>query len=259
MCIRDSGDVNKSPWQNLCIQLNQKNIVSCSTRKSPLLDIILVPTNENAFSTLVKDPIANSDHNTIYIIKEKNTNTQLPHEFFDYRSSHLNSFKEKIDKINWNQLSLLNNANEKILYFNNEFTNCMKVIPKISVKFSRNDKMWITPLTKHLINLRWKAFRNKQFHLYDHYKQKVRQEIYKSKKIWYAKCKKSKKGLWQFIQTEFQTDKTSIDSLSLVYENEYKLATEINKIFSSFQLNTTSTFNNDSKIPNYAFNFLFPQ
>ena len=75
----------------------------------------------------------------------------------------------------------------------------------------------------------------------------------------YIKVKKygiqSKKGLWQFIQTEFQTDKTSIDSLSLVYENDYKLATEINKNFSSFQLNTTSTFNNHSKIPNYAFNF----
>ena len=56
-------------------------------------------------------------------------------------------------------------------YYTSIITNCMKVIPKISVKFSRNDKMWITPLT------RWKAFRNKQFHLYDHYKQKVRQEI----------------------------------------------------------------------------------
>ena len=89
------GDVNKSPWQNLCIQLNQKNIVSCPTRKSALLDIFLVPTNENAFSTLVKDPIANSDHNTIHIIKEKNTNTQLSHELFYYRSSHLYLLDEK--------------------------------------------------------------------------------------------------------------------------------------------------------------------
>jgi hypothetical protein len=62
-----------------------------------------------------------------------------------------------------------------------------------------NDKEWMTPLTKFLIEERWSAYRRRQWEKYNHLKIKVRNEIKRAKLIWANKMKKSTNGLWKLV------------------------------------------------------------
>ena len=73
-------------------------------------------------------------------------------------------------------------------------------IPTRTVIITNNDKAWMTPLTKALINDRWAAFRLGQWNLYEHLKTKVKHEITRAKLIWANKLKSSPNGLWKLVK-----------------------------------------------------------
>ena len=52
------------------------------------------------------------------------------------------------------------------------------------VHMTDRDKQWLTPLFKLLINDRWRAYRMKNWALYNHLKAKVKAEIVKAKRSW---------------------------------------------------------------------------
>ena len=70
-------------------------------------------------------------------------------------------------------------------------------IPVSFVTFTDNTKPWITPLIKQLINERWSAYRQRNYQLYNHLKQKTRKEIEKSKIIWAKKVKSQ--NMWKMV------------------------------------------------------------
>ena len=69
-------------------------------------------------------------------------------------------------------------------------------IPKKKVIMTSDDKQWMSPLTKILINEKWMAFRSRNWAKY-HLKQKVKVEIAKAKAIWAKKMKKSTNSVWK--------------------------------------------------------------
>ena len=116
-----------------------------------------------------------------------------------------------------------NTLNGKIEFFYRALDECISKIPKSEVYFSNNDKEWITPLVKHLINSRWKAFSSHNFVLYRHYQLYVKSEIIKAKK-----CMNHRSGVWNLVRKTAASPNTRILSLKENNENEEDLANRIN-------------------------------
>ena len=108
----------------------------------------------------------------------------------------------------------------------------MMTIPFEYVPISPKDKPWITPVIKMLINKRYKAFRAKQYDLYEHYKLNVKDAISRSKENWMSSTSRTASGLWKVVCA--LTNKKRNRQLSKLIESlgsPTKAAEEINKHF----------------------------
>jgi len=214
------GDFNQAPTHILTDGLHLKNIVMDNTRNNAKLDLVLVSKNLcSKFNTTVKAPLANSDHNSVYVYPDANTafNYQK-RKFLDLRKSNIDSFCDSLSTVNWNHMYSIKNVNNKCEFFQSSLQSLLKLLPTYTVTTSSRDKEWITPLCKHLINLRWKSFHEKDYVKYKHYQEKVKSEIVKSKALWADKCKRSPSGLWQFVKKSNPSSRRNI--LSLKHDNE---------------------------------------
>jgi len=224
------GDFNKAPIHILCNSLNLKNIVKESTRKNSILDYVLLSKSlSKSMFTSVRAPLSNSDHNSIFIFERKpNPPTFKYEKFFDLRASNIATFMDHLSKIHWEHCYKKNTAEEKYEYFQNELQLCINTLPSFNLKLSSKDKEWITPICKNLINLRWKSYRERDFELYTHYKNKVKEEILKSKQKWAYRCK-NKFGLWNFVNKSAPKNTAVIQSLKEEGESIPELCARINE------------------------------
>ena len=183
-------------------QLRFKNIVKGNTRGTALLDLCFISRKAaNDYRSVIEQPLSNSDHNSVVIFRntvEKKLITVR--EVFDLRESNLKTFTNDLNNVNWNFLYALHYVNKMVSFYHTQLQRCMNKIPIYQIKSTNKDKEWITPLCKHLINLRWKAFRAKNFILYKHYQNKLKLEIPKAKNIWAQKCRTRSTGLWNVVK-----------------------------------------------------------
>jgi len=224
------GDFNKFSTASLCSALNLKNIVKSNTRKNSLLDCCFISKEVYGnYKSEVRDPLSNSDHSSVYIFANNSINPNInTKSFYDLRRSNINAFICDIENINWNEFFIANNVDVMGKIFTSNIQTCIKNIPTYTIKSSSNDKKWITPLCKHLINQRWKAYRNGNFDLYYHYQAKVKQELQKAKRIWVQNCKSNKMDVWSIVKKQAPKQKSSLESLKQTHENDYDLANRIN-------------------------------
>jgi len=229
ICI--SGDFNRFDVSYLCDSLNLKNIVNANTRYNALLDYCLVSKSIYLnFCVTVKDPVSTSDHNAILCyFRHDQASQKIKKEFFDYRKSNMDLFAHSVSNIDWQPFYNTPSVDDKCHYFTNSIKRCMSLIPKYEVSMSSKDKTWITPLCKHLINKRWQAFRSHDFEKYNHYKSKVQEEIIKAKQLFYVKCKRSNKGMWQFMKKTFKSNEGHIKNLKKEDETLEILANRVNE------------------------------
>jgi len=218
LCIL--GDFNQAPLHILADGLNLKNIVMENTRINSKLDLVLFSKKlSSQYYTTVKAPLANSDHNSVYVYQNSKVDFKIQKRvFLDLRKSNIETFCDSLSTINWNNMYSIENVNQKCEFFQNSLQSLLKLLPTFTVTTTSRDKEWITPLCKHLINLRWKSFHEKDFIKYRHYKEKVKSEIVKSKALWADKCKRSPSGLWQFVKKSNPSSRRNI--LSLKHNNE---------------------------------------
>jgi len=234
------GDFNKAPVQTLCNSLNLKPIVTEKTRKDAILDQCLVSKNIHPlFQCDVEPPLANSDHNSVILFKKDRPKFEYETKtFVDLRQSNIDNFLSVMCSANWSQFYTSSDVNNKVTIFNDIFQLSIKSLPTYTIKTSNNDKKWITPTCKHLINMRWKAFRKNDVGLYKHYQQKVKDEIAKSKKIWIQKCRKKRAGLWNIVNKTASKSNPSIACLKLHTEDTQSFVNRINlELSKSFNLN----------------------
>lgn len=123
---------------------------------------------------------------------------------------------------------------------------CSSIIPRTIVTFSSNDKPWITPVLKSLINQRWHAYRTRNFPLYNVLKTKVKTEILRAKQKWANKSYSSSKSLWN-VASEVRGTKTRTDLGPIVdsFSNISQAANHINDLFCS----VFTSDNTDETIP----------
>ena len=123
----------------------------------------------------MQPPLVNLDHNSVAIFRKKKERIVLEfRKFCDLRQSNLNKFTNELQGINCENMYELKTVNEKCVFYSHAIKFCIGAVPSYTIKRTSFDKQWITPLCKHLINLRWQAFRKENFTLYTHYKEKLK-------------------------------------------------------------------------------------
>ena len=119
---------------------------------------------------------------------------------------------------------------------------CLCVIPCEVVFLSPCDKPWMTSILKLLIEKRWRAFREKNWPVYRHYKEKVSVEIKKAKRIWSSNQSKSPRGLWNIVKVERGT--RSKDPWSRLLKENGDLST----LLTNLTTELCSNFNADNDV-----------
>ena len=106
-------------------------------------------------------------------------------------------------------------------------------IPQREVIFSSKDRIWMTPLTKALINEKWRAYRQRNWPVFNHLKQKARIEILKAKSLWAAKSKSSPYGLWKLAKhLSGKEAKNELHNLISQFKTPSELAEKIASVIS---------------------------
>ena len=218
------GDFNQFDTSIFSQQFSMRNYVSMPTRNNSLLDQIWLSNSLTEFyldDASVGPPISSSDHNTVILEGKHNTSTHKNiTKVWDFRRSNVDMF-----------LYLLSIGLQDFAYrmegstvddmchdFYCIFQAALSFIPYTYVSFSKNDKPWITPILKDLINKRWNAYRLKNWPLYFHYKVRVKDELTKAKLIWTKKHINSSKNVWKVVnETRGKSNASVFDSLINAY------------------------------------------
>ena len=231
------GDFNHFDVNRLSNDLGLTDIITKATRGKNILDHVLISQDlKNAYSASnvsYLPPIGKSDHLTLAICPSYYTQTQNNirwHKVYDFRASNLEYLTRITKTVDWKAVE---NANEDVdVHWSNLHNQIMAVVneclPQKYVPISPNDKSWMTPLTKLLLNEKWEAFRASDWTKYHFLKQKVSQEIKKAKKLWATKLKGSTNGLWRL--TKHLSGKlvaTKLDQLVQNYASPRHLAEKI--------------------------------
>ena len=137
---------------------------------------------------------------------------------------------------------MLDTVELKSQFFYTKLKSITNKIPKKCIKLKSNDKPWITPIIKNLINNRWHAFKNRDFARYNHFKPKIKLEIEKRKKIWVEKEIRNNKNIWKILKDNVDIKKKEdISTFLSNFESPENCLNTINK-------NLASVFTHTEKI-----------
>jgi len=246
------GDFNKTNTCDLQNQHNLINIIEEPTRKDAILDLCFIKEkNANQYSCDIKEPIGKSDHNVIIITsyQEIPCTKSVKQYVYNLNETHRQDFIKNLSNINWSNLYNEDDIDLKTKYFYHKINEIIKKIPKKVVKMKQNDKVWITPIIKSLINDRWKAYKNKNFYLYDHLKLKIKNKISKSKKEWAEINLAKHKNPWKIFKSDVSENHNDIGKIIDSYENTIDGLNEINTTLCKVFQNNSFVIKKDYKIP----------
>jgi hypothetical protein len=250
-----AGDLNKLNCNNLCAELSLVDTVREPTRGNNILDHILISaTLCGDFDTSDILPPLNcsnghygkpSDHKAVYlrpVCYHAIENNVKYHRVLDFRESSIQCARKYLDGINFFDLYHCDDVNKMCDILYSHLYYAISMIPAETIMITTNNKKWITPLLKLLINRRWKAWRSGNMFLYCHYRDKVKNAVYKAKLSWANKCKKSVKGAWAIVNNIRGKDNIgSLDGLLCEMSSD-QLLEQITKQFSSI-------YNWNTKLP----------
>ncbi|MEL7308264.1 MAG: reverse transcriptase family protein, partial [Pseudomonadota bacterium] len=202
-----AGDFNDFPTRFLSENFNLVNCVTVPTRKDAILDNVWIDDRLSSFYPVSADvgpPLQNSDHNCIFL----RSLCSLPlHEdrratlVWDFRHSNICEYLRRLSLVDFEIITKENTVNDMCAKFYDLLSECLSAVPCETVYFSSRDKPWMTPILKLMIDKRWKAFRERNWSAYKHYKAKVSIEIKNAKRIWCEKNSKSPRGLWSVVSS----------------------------------------------------------
>jgi hypothetical protein len=215
------------------------NVVNIPTFGDSILDKFFCQNNLQSFKVATAPGLGSAlhSHNIVVISRDSQPNDDNVsidlHKVYDLRKSFVMSFCNQLATTDWSFLSTTSDVDHCVKLFYERIDSALSVIPVSFVKFTSKTKPWITPIVIDLINKRWKAFRDKNFCLYRHYKKKVKEEIVKSKKIWSDKMCNSSKGVWAIVNdVRGKTDSNSVNRIVSLFSDCVTAAESINTSFS---------------------------
>ena len=206
----DFNDFNTSIFLNY---FSLKNCVESPTRGQAILDHIWISPailDQYVSCAWVGPPLGTSDHGTVFLPTKCHafSPSQRTVKVKDYRMSHLVRFSQALSLSDFSILEYMDSLDQKCSAFYEILDNASSCIPVEYVVMNENDKPWVTPLLKLLINKRWAAYRSKDWPRYVHFKEKVKLEINKAKRIWANRQTETCRGTWTLVN-ELRGKKTS--------------------------------------------------
>ena len=239
------GDLNRLNISQLCISMNLRNTFDRPTYGNSQLDYILLSDDLCSGYTISEFPpidLSKTPHICLLAVPKSTHRdaTCVFRQVYDLRSSNVSSFVMELGCVDWSfvgdkELSL----HDKCEKFHDTLQLAVdKCVPISYVKCTRQDKPWITPMIKDMINKRWMAFRTKNFQIYNHLKVKIREEIAKSKLLWTKKAKT--KNIWRAVHAQLGTK--SSNPIMNILSNYTDIQTAVENI----NLTLTSVFSTSS-------------
>ena len=228
-----AGDFNRYDMSPLTSQFSLTNIVSRPTRNDANLDLIFV--DERLLSRYsperieVGPPIGGSDHRCVIArscdaVERRQTKM---HVLYDMRLSHILNFEQAFLENDMYSFYHEEDLEVKCQIFYRFINNALTVIPQSVVTTTSSDAPWMTPLIKHLIDDRWKAYRAQDWARFNHLKAKVKRAISRAKLTFFSKKRVTVKGLWSFVNAERGRSGNDISSL---FENDSCPEDVLNKL-----------------------------
>ena len=224
------GDFNDFEVKKLDEELDLTNIVTVPTRGANILDHILISEglkpHYDSTTLRYESPIGKSDHLTL-ILSPKQQNQKYSYidmrecTVFDYRASNISTLLQTARNVNWEaMIDEKDDVNQQWNAFHYHMVSLIEAsIPRKIVIMTNNDKHWMTPVTKMLIDEKWEAFRAKDWQRYNHLRTKVKVEIKKAKSLWTTKLNRSPNGLWKTTK-QLSGKKVKCELEGLVSENQ---------------------------------------
>ena len=122
----------------------------------------------------------------------------------------------------------------------NEAVHCsfLQCIPCHFVTMSSKDKPYVTPMIKHLINLRWDAYRRRNFPLYNYLRVKIKKMLFIEKLKWSKRAYHSPNDMWKVVNeiTGSKSTRTSAaQSIVKQFSSPEDAAKQINDAFAAMQ------------------------
>ena len=201
------GDFNQFDVKRLESALSLTDIVNRPTRGNNILDHALISENliscYDSSKVSFNPPVGKSDHLTLlitpdYCLPQYEDRRKI--KVFDFRKSNIENLVQDAATISW-QVNALDEVDDQWANLKRKVTELMhNNIPQKTVIISSRDKIWMTPLTKLIINEKWKAYREQNWRLFNHLKRKTKVEIMKAKTLWAQKIKRSTNGLWKLAR-----------------------------------------------------------
>ena len=173
------GDFNQLPTKTIEILYGLTQVVQFNTRENSTLDKILIDddTREQYFDPVPGPNFGKADHLSIFM-KPKTTVQKSPSRIckvFDYRRSNMSAVVEMIRTAfipRWYKWK--GSVDEKAEYYQEVISRAMSMIPFVYIEMDSQDKPWMTPLLKLLMNRKHQAFHEKNVALFQHYQEKLK-------------------------------------------------------------------------------------
>ena len=103
-----------------------------------------------------------------------------------------------------------------------------ETVPQEKVYLSERDKCWMTPLTKKIINDKWRAYREKKWTRFNCLKEKAKKEILRAKAMWAEKQRGTPHGLWKITKyISGKENKSELQNLITLCSSPKALAEKI--------------------------------
>ena len=172
------GDFNDFDSGMLVEDFDLINKVVLPTRANAILDKLWMNkelSRQYSDCASVGPPLGNSDHNSV-ILKptlNKQTDARRVVAVRDYRATYIGEFLNSLSVLDFSCLTDAADVDDMCKRFYELFNNAQRAIPLNYVTMLSRDKPWMTPILKMLIDQQVKAYRDRNWSLFLHYKVKV--------------------------------------------------------------------------------------
>lgn len=224
------GDLNRFSVTDVCNNFNLTSTFTGATYGSSQLDYILMSECISSLYSVTSElPFDNSKvaHSSLLASPTSHTCTKdivVWRTVYDLRKSNVNAFVNSLSSVDWSPVYCSNDVHFMCDFIHNAITEVFKkCIPSSEISYTSKDKPWMTPVLKTMINARWKAFRERNFDKYYHYKVKVKTEIIRAKRKWIMK--ERNKNMWSVVGSITGKDRSSSLSFLLRKYHDIKEAT----------------------------------
>ena len=211
-------------------------IVTEATRNDNILDQIFVSdSSKSVMEVEVLCPIGESDHKVLILYPKLNACNLCFHEHrvYDLRRNNIDAFITCLNNFNFKVLYDCGDVNLAVELFNKVCATALSVIPHRTVKIYENDKSWMSPKLKLLINDKWAAYRQRNFNKFKALKVKIKQSIITAKGNWIKRNSQTAKSFWSIVNDLTNKNKSSnfLGPLLNLYPDRDILANIINEKF----------------------------